>query len=245
MLRKFTAIALLCLCAFPAVAADPAAPSEAAFIRDALIKQGLEQGLDKSPELEKLVTEYRNDQLSRLALEASRDKGMPDFTARAEEIYQARLDTQYTLPLRLRVRVLEMNLPTGKETEIQDKLKAIRAEVVAGKVDFKAAVIANSNTTELSLTQGDSQWFKKGDKPDLFFEKAEQLSVDKPLSEVFIHQKTVYLLSFIDRKEPEIRQFDAVKPEIIAELQKEYREDHEKMVLDALREAFTAQKSAM
>jgi parvulin-like peptidyl-prolyl isomerase len=117
--------------------------------------------------------------------------------------------------------------------------------VVAGKVDFKAAVIANSNTTELSLTQGDSQWFKKGDKPDLFFEKAEQLSVDKPLSEVFIHQKTVYLLSFIDRKEPEIRQFDAVKPEIIAELQKEYREDHEKMVLDALREAFTAQKSAM
>ena len=245
MLRKFTTAALLCACAFPALAADPAASPETTFIRDTLVKQGLEQGLDKSPKLEKLVTEYRNDQLARLALEAARDKGMPDFTARAEELYQARLDKQYTLPLRLRVRVLEMKMPEGKETEVQDKLKAIRAEVASGKTDFKAAVMAHSDAADLSLVQGDSQWFQKGDKPDLLFEAAAQLSVDKPLSEVFTHQKTAYLLSFLDRKAPETRSFDEVKPEIIAELQQEYREDHEKMVLDSLKEAFVAQKSAM
>jgi hypothetical protein len=65
--------------------------------------------------------------------------------------------------------------------------------------------------------------------------------VDKPLSEVFIHQKTAYLLAFIDKKALETRSFDAVKPEIIAELQQEYRDDHEKMLIEALKAAFLAQ----
>lgn len=235
MLRNL-AFALLCAYAFPAVAA----PSETTFIRDALVKQGLDKGLDKSPELEKLVTEFRNDQLARLALEAARDEGMPDFSARAEELYQARVDQQYRLPLRLRVRALEMKIPDGKEAEILAKLNALRADIAAGKTDFKAAVMANSDAADLKLTEGDSQWFQQGQKPDAFFEAAGQLSVDKPLSEVFIHQKTAYLLSFIDKKVPETLSFDAVKPEIIAELQKEYRDDHEKVVLDALKADFLA-----
>lgn len=243
MLRNL-AFALLCACAFPAVAADPvstpAAPPETAFIRDALVKQGLDKGLDKSPELVKRVTEFRNEQLARLALDAARDEGMPDFSARAEELYQARVDQQYRLPLRLRVRALEMKIPDGKEAEIRAKLIAIRADIAAGKTDFKAAVMAHSEAADLKLTEGDSQWFQQGQKPDVFFETATQLSVDKPLSEVFIHQKTAYLLSFIDKKAPETRSFDAVKPEIMAELQQEYRDDHEKVILEALRAAFTA-----
>jgi peptidyl-prolyl cis-trans isomerase C len=237
MLRKIIA-ALLCASVLPGVSARAADPAETAYIRDALVKQGLEKGLDKSPQLEKLVTEFRNEQLARLALEAARDEGMPDFTARAEEIYQARLDQAYRLPLRLRVRVLELRITEGKEAETVDKLKAIRAEVVAGKTDFKAAVLAHSQAPELSLTEGDSQWFRSGQKPDAFFEAAEQLSADKPLSEVFVHQKTAYLLNFLERKEAETRTFADVKAEIIEELQQEYRADQEETVLDALRGQF-------
>jgi hypothetical protein len=235
MLRQLI-FALLCACAFPAVAT----PTETAFIRDALVKQGLDKGLDKSPELEKRVTEFRNEQLARLALDAARDEGMPDFSARAEELYQARL-AHYQLPLRLRVRALEMNIPDGKEAEIRAKLASLRADIAAGKTDFKAAVMANSTAGDLKLTEGDSQWFQQGQKPDVFFETASQLAVDKPLSEVFIHQKTAYLLAFIDKKAPETRLFDAVKPEIIAELQQEYRDDHEKMLIEALKADFLAQ----
>lgn len=237
MLRNLT-FALLCACAFPAVAA---APAETTFIRDALIKQGLDKGLDKSPELEKRVTEFRHEQLARLALEAARDEGMPDFSARAEELYQARMAQQYQLPLRLRVRALELTIPDGKETEIRAKLDSIREDIAAGKIDVKAAVLANSTAADLKLTEGDSQWFQKGQKPDVFFETAAQLSVDKPLSEVFIHQKTAYLLEFIDKKAPETRTFAEVKPEIMAELQQEYREDREKTLIEALKAEFLAQ----
>jgi Xaa-Pro aminopeptidase len=157
MLRNLT-FALLCACAFPAVAA----PAETAFIRDALVKQGLDKGLDKSPELEKRVTEFRNEQLARLALDAARDEGMPDFSARAEELYQARMAQQYQLPLRLRVRALELTIPDGKETEIRAKLASLRADIAAGKTEFKAAVLANSTAADLKLTEGDSTRAKTG-----------------------------------------------------------------------------------
>ena len=76
MLRKIIA-ALLCALCFAGCSARAADPAETAYIRDALVKQGLEKGLDKSPQLEKLVTEFRNEQLARLALEAARDEGCP------------------------------------------------------------------------------------------------------------------------------------------------------------------------
>lgn len=242
MLRKIFS-ALLCAIAVSAMAADkPADPSissaETSFIRDALVKKGQQLGLDKSPELEQRIAEFRQEQLAELALDAARNEGMPDFSARAEEIYQARKDTQYHLPLRLRVWALELRLPAGKEAAIRDKLNAIRTEVAAGKATFEAAVKANSEASDLSLTKGDTQWFHKGQKPDVFFDAAAQLSADKPLSEVVVHRDTAYLLYFIGRKESETLAFDTVKSDILNELQDEYRADHEQMLLDSLHEQF-------
>ncbi len=243
MLRHLT-FALLCACAFPAMAADDAVLSETAYIRNTLVQQGLARGLDKTPELEKLVTEFRQDQLARLALEAASEEDMPDFTARAEEIYAARQDKQYQLPLRLRVRLLEMAFNDSNETSVREKLNAIRADVLAGKTEFKAAVLANSEAADLKLTEGDSQWFQEGQRPDAVFQAAAQLSVDKPLSEVVVHRNKAYLLAFLDRKAPETRSFEEVKPEIMAELQQEYREDRKKTLLDALSNAFKSQQAA-
>lgn len=243
MLRHLT-FALLCACAFPAMAADDAVLSETAYIRNTLMQQGLARGLDKTPELEKLVTEFRQDQLARLALEAASEEDMPDFTARAEEIYAARQDKQYQLPLRLRVRLLEMAFNDSNETSVREKLNAIRADVLAGKTEFKAAVLANSEAADVKLTEGDSQWFQDGQRPDAVFQAAAQLSVNNPLSEVVVHHNKAYLLAFLDRKAPETRSFEEVKPEIMAELQQEYREDRKKTLLDALSNAFKSQQAA-
>lgn len=243
MLRNLT-FALLCACAFPAMAADDAALSETTYIRNTLMQQGLARGLDKTPELEKLVTEFRQNQLARLALETASEEDMPNFNARAEEIYLARQDEQYQLPLRLRVRLLEIEIKEGNEAAVREKLKAIRADVIAGNTDFKAAVMENSEAADLKLTEGDSQWFKEGQRPDALFQAAAQLSVDKPLSEVIVHRNKAYLLAFFDSKAPETRSFEEVKPEIIAELQQEYREDRKKVLLESLSAAFKSQQAA-
>lgn len=234
--------ALLCsfapLMSSLAIANDVAPLTESAYIREALVKQGLAKGLDKDTELNKRVDEFRREQLARLTLEKLSTEGMPDFTARAEELYRARLDKQYRLPLRLRVRILEMRIPVGKQVDIIDKLKSIRADVLAGKLDFKAAVLAHSQAPTVKLTEGDSQWLTQAQVGDTFFSWAEKLSKEKPLSEVLVKEQTAYLLYFLDRREPETLTFAAVKDEIIAELQEEYRKDQEKLLLDKLRAEF-------
>lgn len=214
------------------------AEAEKNFFTDALVQDGVKRGLDKSPELAERVEQFRKDQLAHMALEAATDEGMPDFTARAQELYQARLEKQYDLPLRLRVRVLEMNVPEGKEAEIRAQLEDIRSQVTSGKLEFQTAVMEHSQAGDLRLAQGDSYWFRKGQKSDAFFTSAESLSADKPLGEVFIDGNKAYLLGFLERKEAEVRSFDDVKAEIIAELQQEYRKDRQAVLLDSLREQY-------
>jgi len=85
---------------------------------------------------------------------------------------------------------------------------ALQASLDEGMPDFKAAVLQYSEEPE------------------------------RKLSDVIVQSGTAYLLYFLDRKEAETRSLEAVKPEIIAELQQEYRQDQEKVMLDGLREKF-------
>lgn len=238
MLRNL-AIALLCAFSLTVYAADtPVTPDENLFIRDALAEKGLKMGLDKDPELLRLVDEFRKDQLARLALESSLEEGMPDFEARAEEVYQARKDKAYKLPLRLRVRVLEMDANGDKENAVRKQLEDLRAQIESGTLDFKIAVLQYSEAVDRKLTEGDSQWFYKGQKPDAFYNAAEKLTAEHPLSQVIMHRGTAWLLYFMDRKEPETRTLEDVKPEILDELKREYRDAQEKALLESLREQY-------
>lgn len=238
MLRKFM-LALLCAMFPPSVVmAEVSDPAEIRYIRDMLAQQGLDKGLDKTPELIKQVEEFRKAKLADLALDVAKSEGMPDFNARAEELYEVRRDSQYSLPLRLRVRIIEMALPNGKENDIRQQLADIRSRIADDKLDFKDAVIQYSESPERRLTEGDSQWFAKGEQVGAIYDAAVQLSATQPLSQVVMGEDKAYLLHFLDRKEPETRTLEEVKPEIMTELQDEYRKTQEQIVLDGLRQQF-------
>ena len=241
MLRKYL-VALLCAM-IPCVsgAAEPTASPETLFIRDTLLQKGLALGLDKNPELEKQVAAFREEQIARLALNAALEEGMPDFTARAEELYQLRKEKQYQLPLRLRVRVLEISFASGADAPARTQLADLRSQILAGKLDFKAAVLAHSSDPERKLTEGDSQWFSAGQKPDVLYAAAQQLTPEKPLSEVVMDENRAYLLNYLDRKASETRSFDEVKAEIISELQQAYRDTQRKVVMEKFRAQFQQQ----
>ena len=208
------------------------------FIRNALVQQGMEKGLHKSPAFRLMMSQYRKNQLAKMTLDRVASENMPDFTQRAEEIYHARLDSDYRLPLRLRVRALEMQIPAGQEAAIRQQLAGIRADVLAGKLDFKQAVMQFSTNAEKTLTQGDTQWFSKGQKPELFYDTAAKLTPANKLSEVIVNQQTAYLLQLIERKEAEVQPFAAVKDQIVADLAKSFREDQTKVLLQALEQRF-------
>ena len=241
MLRKYLAALLCAIIPCVSGAAEPTASPETLFIRDTLLQKGLALGLDKSPELEKQVAAFREEQIARLALNAALEEGMPDFTARAEELYQVRKEKQYQLPLRLRVRVLESSFTSGTEATARSQLENLRSQILAGKLDFKAAVLAHSSDPERKFTEGDSQWFSAGQKPDVLYAAAEQLTPEKPFSDIVMDENRAYLLHYLDRKAPEVRSFDEVKAEIISELQQAYRDTQRKVVMEKFRTQFQQQ----
>lgn len=213
---------------------------EELFIRESLLAKQANTVL--KPEqltlLEKQVDEFRKGQLSHLLLEAlSLDKA-PDFEPRAKELYEARKATDYQLPLRLRVRVLEKNLGSD-EAAVRQQLEGTKQQVAQGKLDFKAAVLADSDAADKKLTEGDSFWFHQGKKLPVFYEAAAALSADKPLSEVLVVEGKAYLLQFIGRQEAMQQTYAEVKDKILAELAEAYQAEQRKLLLEQFRTAFS------
>lgn len=208
------------------------------YIRELLIKQGIDHDTKRQTELEERVNEFRKAELSRLALEKASEVGMPDFTERAHELYLAHQEDKYQLPLRLRVRTVEIPIVGNNADSVKQQLADIRTQVLAGKLDFSVAAIAHSPSSAHKMREGDSFWFWQGKVPDAFYAAAVQLRADNPLSDVLILGDTGYLLYYLDRKEPETLTFEQVKPNLIAELQREYRTNKVKQLTQQWREQF-------
>lgn len=213
---------------------------EELFIRESLLTKQTTMLLkpEQLAVLDKQVEEFRKGQLSRLLLEAlSLDKA-PDFEPRAKEIYEVRKVSDYQLPLRLRVRVLEKNIASDEST-VRKHLETLRQQVAEGKLDFKAAVLAESDAVDKKLTEGDSFWFHQGQKQQFFYEAAVTLSAKQPLSEVLVFKDKAYLLQFIGRQEAMQQTYAEVKDKILAELTEAYKDEQRKLLLEQFRTAFS------
>lgn len=207
------------------------------FIRENLLAQQNIIPTELMARLERKLADYREAQLARLVLEVLCDMGMPDFTARAKEIYLARKNENYMLPLRLRVRVLEKSLLQDSEAVLA-QLKQIREQIKTGQLDFEAAVQKYSDDSNKKLTGGDSYWFHQGQKPEPVFIAAAALNSDKPLSEIIVYEKKAYLLLFIGRQEATSQSFAEVKDDILKELQDDYQAQQRQQILAELKHRF-------
>lgn len=210
------------------------------FIRESLLAKQMNTPLssEQLALLERRVDDFRKGQLSQLILDTLALEQAPDFEPRAKELYAARQATDYQLPLRLRVRVLEKTLGSD-EAATRQHLEQIKAQVIQGSLDFKAAVLAESDAGDKKLTEGDSFWFHQGQKVQAFYEVAKKLSPEHSLSEIFVHEGKAYLLQFIGRQEAMQQTYAEVKDKILAELKETYAQAQRKLLLEQLRTRFS------
>ncbi|MEZ5447692.1 MAG: peptidylprolyl isomerase [Thiolinea sp.] len=174
------------------------------FIRESLLQQQAVIPPQRLAALEQQVQDYRQTQLAKLTLDTLAAADMPDFSQRARELYEARRDEQYTVPLKLRVQLLRKQLGenAADNATVLKQLRKLRADIVTDQLDFAQAVLQYSDDPEKTLSQGDSFWFQRGQQPDAVFNAAAQLSAEQPYSELVLTQGTAYLLKFVDRQEP-------------------------------------------
>ncbi|PID49954.1 MAG: hypothetical protein CR991_03910 [Proteobacteria bacterium] len=207
------------------------------FVRAALLQQDSLLSTEQEALIEKQVVEYRKNQRSLQVLDKLARQNMPNFEKRAKELYLVHKDNKYSHPLLLRVRVIQKKIKEDKATSIA-LLEQIRTQVSSGELDFIDAVKQYSDAPDKSLAAGDSFWFTRGQKPPIFFQAAEVLSAQTPLSSVFVWQDAAYLLQFLDRQEPTVQTYAEVCDSIIAELSKAYVDKQKTLLLDELKTRF-------
>lgn len=208
------------------------------YIRESLLHQALAQSLDQDLSIQQQLEEMRKDLLARKALEYQLDKQAPDFTKRAQEVYQARLATVYTFPLRLKLQLIQINTPTAdSQAKAKQQLTNLRQDLKDQKITFEQAIEQHSQATDKALTQ-DGQWYKADQLPTELFTAASQLTASEPLSEVISTDKALYLFNYLERRKPEVLEFDKVKDELIASLKTEYRLGQQQVLLNQLRQQF-------
>ena len=207
------------------------------YIREHLVKKAEETQLSQSDKYQQALKEFQKNYLASEALNVMTEQQVPDFSAQAKEIYLAKMNGDYQLPLRLRVNMIRLNDP--------EKLKSIRDQIENKDLDFTTAVKKYSDDPLKTISKGDSYWFSKGQKPDVVYQHALVLSEDNRLSPVFNHRGVWYLLAFKGRKEAGVRDFVEVKSEITGQLKKSWRKDFQKEKLDELKQRFTHVKVDM
>jgi peptidyl-prolyl cis-trans isomerase C len=208
------------------------------YIRESLMYQALEQGLDKDPKVLEQLEEMRRDLLARNALEQQVNKNKPDFAVRAKELYQARLATDYSFPVRYKLQIIQLNaVQPEQKTKAQERLTQIRADLEKNTLTFAQAVERYSEAADKALTQN-GQWYKVDQLPTELAEPLTKLTPDS-LSTVINANHAVFLVKYLEKRDPEVISFEKIKDELIQRIETEYRMGQQKMILDELRQRFS------
>lgn len=202
------------------------------FIRESLANSAVEDKLDSTEKYKQTIKEFRQDLLAKLALSKLSKKEMPNFVARAKEIYQSEKLLKYQFPEKLRVK--QIILSKEKKQLAGD----IYQKLNSGKLSFDAAVEQYSNEPRKHVSKGLSYWFHKGQKSTVFYQNADVLNQDNLISKPFEDEGKLIILSFIDRKEAQKKKFNNVKDEIIATLEQEYISTERKVIIKKIQQEF-------
>ena len=208
------------------------------YVREKLLGTNPSLSVEQQAELDEQLAEFRKAKLADLALQKLGTQDLPDFLPRAQELYEARKDKQYTFPERLRVNILEIEPLPEKMAEAQQQLNQVKQDISSGKIDFKKALLKYGTNPNRTLDNGDSYWFSAAQKAKVFYEAANKLNQAQPLSEVFTMDGKAYLLQFVGRKSAEVASFDSVKDELLNELKAGYIAAQQEKIMTEWRESF-------
>ena len=150
--------------------------------------------------------------------------------------YQDNLDS-YRTPERVQVRHILIKT-TGVPKEEVPKLKAKAEDLLKqlkSGADFAALATKNSDDPGSAQKGGDLGWIVKGQTvPD--FEKAAFSLKPKEISSVITTEYGFHIIQVLDHQAAHVQSFDEVKPQLMAEAQKEIGAENMQKAISAARD---------
>jgi len=148
-------------------------------------------------------------------LKIEREMKYPDLLPRAREIYQTRINDFKVLG-RVHVQHILVDMKCRHRDAALKRAQEIRAEVVAGKEDFKALAKRYSDDGSADKNGGDLGLVQPTVFDEQFRTEIAKLRTAGEVSEPFETRFGFHIVRFIKREPDRTKPFDEVKDDIIA-----------------------------
>lgn len=184
------------------------------LINKTLAVQARSAGIDREPLISKQI-ELASDKL--LAQEhinrATKAVMMPNFDARARELYQTDIE-KYTLPAKVHASHILVDTKARTPEEALQRIRQAREQALGGK-KFEELALEYSDDPSAKGNKGDLGFFEEGKMVKPFSDAAFALSSPGDISEPV---KTVFgfhIIQLHEKQLKQVRSFEVVKEKII------------------------------
>jgi hypothetical protein len=201
---------------------------ETLFLREKLSNSTFAKDIEASDAFKTIVNEFRKDLLAQQVLEKQSHHKVPDFTDRAKELYQANLESKYTLPERFHVKTLSF-----KKNE--------QASLLQAHEQLQKDPSAIESISKTYAAKLEERWVSSQNSAIKVWKSAKQLADDKQwVSNPLNFREESKLLVLLDSKPAELMPFEKVKDELLEKLKQEHIDNRRKDIINALKYEYKA-----
>jgi peptidyl-prolyl cis-trans isomerase C len=213
------------------------------FVRRALGKQALTDGLDKDPVVAAALQVARDKVLSDELLNRAASKAGTSEAAmlkQARAIYQAKPE-RFKVGEQVKARHI---LISGTTPESRAKAEELLAQARKG-ADFAKLAEENSSDKGSAARGGDLGFFTQGRMVPEFDKAVFALQKKGDLSDVVQTQFGYHVIQLEERRVPSVRPFDEVKDELLREVRTESANDARMALVNKAQEKMVADDKAL
>jgi peptidyl-prolyl cis-trans isomerase C len=208
------------------------------FLTRVLAEQAVAQGLADDPLIQARLRRQRDQLLSRLLLERLEQGPVPDFSQAAEEYYLTHkedyVEGELVTASHILIKLKDRSGPVRSREEALELAREVHAKALAGE-DFSALAEQYSEDPSVARNRGNLGTFGRGKMLKPFEEAAFSLREPGQISEPVESDFGFHIIQLHEYQPGRQKSLEEVRGEILAMLEKDYRESVRKRYLEDLR----------
>ena len=161
------------------------------------------------------------------------DARSDEFALKAKELYLIQKD-KYMTPDQVRASQILFDTKRRTPEEALTLARDTRAKLLAG-ADFAATARALSDDPSARSNGGEMGWFARERMDPAFGQAAFAMTKVGDISEPVLSSFGYHLIRFEGHRAPEVKPFEAIKPQMMAELRKRYVNEQRDARTNAIR----------
>ena len=212
---------------------------DALFVTRTLARRAREQGLDKSPEVQARLAQLQEGLLADLYMaKVEKDMNMPNFEARARELYKAD-PKPYQRPEQVAVQHILIGLNERTRDIARARAEEVYAKVKEGKEDFMTLAKRFSDDPDVRRNSGELGWKAPSQLDPAFAEAVAKMTRHEEIAGPVETKFGFHIIRFLGRKPASVVPYEEARNTLIAQERQKLVSEKRQAIVDEIRTSTT------